>query len=83
MNVKKTLSSNLPLWFWFHASHVYTTCIYLYILPKGHKDINKINWAVEKMWVNLICYCFLLLECTDSKNPYTYIKSNTKLRKCC
>ena len=61
--------------------HMYI--LHVYILPRGHKDINKINWAVEKIWVNLICYCFLLLECTDSKNPYTYIKSNTKLRKCC
>ena len=61
--------------------HMYI--LHVYILPRGHKDINKINWAVEKIWVNLICCCFLLSECTDSKNPYTYIKSNTKLRKCC
>lgn len=59
--------------------HVYTSIYYLEVI----RTSTKLTGSVEKMWVNLICYCFLLLECTDSKNPYTYIKSNTKLRKCC
>ena len=59
--------------------HVYTSIYYLEVI----RTSTKLTGSVEKMWVNLTCYCFLLLECTDSKNPYTYIKSNTKLRKCC
>lgn len=40
----------------------------------------------EKMVVRVdlefFLFYFILLGCTDSKNSYTYIKSNTKFRKC-